>query len=230
MRNFDLVCCDTDAITIAKFDGAKFNTDELNILTEELNSIFPIGIRWEFEFNIPKMIVLKKKNYIMFDGHKISMKGGSLKSSKIEPICKQMLNEMIEHLVYDRLDQLKPTLEKYKEQVQNVTDITPLCSKKALSPTTYKSKRKNETDIIDAVKNSEYRSGDRVYLFVKRKVVELPELYKVGPKKGQPKTKEVNFLVLKEDFDGDYCKEYYLERLETITKLFSPVLGKDFFK
>ena len=227
MYNFQLISADTDSFTICKPTGEVFTKEETDRLTLELNSLYPDNINWEFEFNYPKMLVLKAKNYIMLDnkGNR-KVKGSALKSSTLEPVLKLMLNEMIELLLLDEQHKLKAVYQKYVDMVENIQDIRPWSTKKSLSPTTFNSERKNEKDIIDAIRGKEYVSGDRVYLFIKSKVIETGELYK---RTGLPKTKKVTYLCLAEDFNGEYCKEHYYKRLEDAIKRFEPVLGKDFF-
>lgn len=230
MHQFNLICADTDSFTVCKPDGSPFSKEETDRLTKELNSLYPSSINWEFEFNYPKMAVLKAKNYIMLDENgKVSLKGSSLKSSTIEPILKRMMSEIIDCILSEQINNIKNIRQKYIDMVDNIIDITPWCSKKTLSPTTYNSERKNETDIINALSNSEYKSGDRIYVFVDSKIVETGELYKTGSKKGQPKTKKINYLVLKENFKNNYCKEHYKSRVKKVAQIFESVLGKGFF-
>lgn len=231
MYNFTLICADTDSFTICKPNGDPFSKEETDKLTEQLNSLYPTGINWEFEFNYPKMMVLKPKNYIMVDEKgKRKLKGSSLKSSTMEPALKNMLNEFIEALLEERNDDLPIIYDKYIQLALNITDIKPWCTKKTLSPTTYKSERKNETDIVDAVRGTEYKSGDRVYLFAMTETIELDEFYKAGAKKGQRKTKKVKVYGLQENFKGVYDRQCYVDKVLATTKRFSTVIDTSIFK
>lgn len=201
--NFELICCDTDAITITKQDQAIFTEKELEQLTKELNAQFPSGINWEFEFNVPKMIVLKAKNYLIYDGKKLKIKGSSLKSATLEPALKQMLNEFIDALIEDRQQDMVSIYHKYIKMVRDdITDIKPWSKKMQLSPTTFNSTRANETKVIDAIKGTEYKSGDRIYVYT------TPE----------------DTLRLAEQFDGRYDKPTYYEKLFKTTKRFETIL------
>ena len=227
-HNFKIVGGDTDSIMFCKPDMLPFTEEEQQSLLNEINSLLPKEIKFANDGIFSKVIYLKAKNYIMVDSKgKRKIKGSALKSSTLEPILKTMLNEMIELLLSDEQHKLKTVYEKYKAMVENITDITPWCTKKSLSPTTYNSDRKNETDIIDALRGSEYVSGDRVYLFIQSKIVETGEVYK---RTGLPKTKKITYLTLKENFKGDYCRDHYYKRLKEAVKRFEPILGKEFFK
>jgi len=226
-HNFKIVGGDTDSIMFCKQDMSLFTEEEQEELLKEINSLLPPEIKFANDGVFPKVIYLKAKNYIMMDAKgKVKTKGSSLKSSTIEPILKQMISEIINLILADEIHKIKSVRQKYIDMVDNITDITPWCSKKSLSPTTYNSPRKNEKDIIDALLGSEYKSGDRVYLYTASKIIETGEFYK---RTGLPKTKQVKYLILKENFNNDYCKKHYTNRVIKVASIFQSVLGKDFF-
>jgi hypothetical protein len=229
-RNFQIVNCDTDSISFAKQSGNPFTDEQIKILMDEINKISPEFMLWENDGYFSRVVVLRAKNYILYDGKKIKVKGSALKSSTLEPILKQMLGEFIEALVFERQHTLPDIYEKYVAMVDNITDIKPWCTKKTLSPKTYQSERKNETDIIDAIKGTDYRSGDKVYLFVRTKEVETGDHYKVGVKKGQPKMKTLRYYSLQEHFEGDYDKNTYYGKLHKTVQRFSSVIDTSMFK
>jgi DNA polymerase elongation subunit (family B) len=233
MQNHNFIICngDTDSIMICKQDMSSWSKEEQESLLEEINSLLPKEIRFANDGVFTKAVILKAKNYIMIDEKgKRKMKGSSLKSSTLEPALKDMLGEFIEAILADRLQDLMPIYERYINLALGITDISKWCTKKSLSPTTYNSERKNETDIIDAIKGSEYKSGDRVYLYAKSKVIELDEFYKTGPKKGQRKTKKVKVYGLQENFNGDYDKQCYVDKVLATTKRFSTVIDTSIFR
>lgn len=226
-HKFKIVGGDTDSIMFCKPDMAPFSKDEQNSLLTEINSLLPTEINFANDGIFTKVIYLKTKNYIMVDEHgNRKLKGSSIKSSTLEPILKTMLGEMIDLILDDRFDDLRRLPQKYIDMANNITDIGPWCSKKTLSPTTYNSTRKNETDIIKATEGKEYKSGDRIYLFTKSAVVETGEVYK---RTGLPKTKKVKVLSLKEDFAGDYDIDHYIKRIKAVADRFKPVLPEGFF-
>lgn len=231
MNDFILTNIDTDAISFCRQNMQPFTKEERARLIESLNTQFDDEIKFTDDGYFPKFIVLKCKNYIMVDeSGKRSIKGSSLKSSTMEPVLKTMLGEFIDALLNDQQELLPIIYDKYIQKALNIKDIKPWCTKKSLSPTTYNSERKNETDIIDAIKGSEYKSGDRVYLYAKSKVIELDEFYKAGAKKGQRKTKKVKVYGLQENFDGDYDAQCYVDKVLATTKRFETVIDTSIFK
>lgn len=207
MNNFNLVCCDTDSITISKPTQLSFPKEEIDKLTDSLNALFPEEIYWEFEKEFKRIIVLKAKNYILYDGEKITLKGSALKSSTLEPKMKEMLKEFIDAFVFDHTEKLLDIYHKYIKEVSNITDITPWAKKMTLSATTFASTRKNETNIIDAIKDSEYVEGDKVYLY----------------------RKTDGTLKLAEKFDKDYDKDKYYEKIYKTALRFSSVFDTSIF-
>ena len=229
MNNFTLALIDTDSISITKPDMSSFSDQERKDLIQSLNSQFDGGIEFTDDGYFPVFIALKSKNYIQYDGKKITKKGSSLKSANLEPMLKNFLNEIIDALVFDKQDQLSNIYEKYVAMIDNIIDITPWCKKLTISETTLTSPRKNEKDIVECIKGKGYKPGDRIYVVTQVKIVPTGEFYK---RTGIPKTKRVKYLVLKEDYKGDgYDKQTYYEKLFKCCDRFSTILPtKDLFK
>lgn len=230
-HSFQIVGGDTDSIMFCKPDMSPFSNEEQEALLNEINSLLPKEIKFANDGVFKKVIYLKTKNYVMIDekGNR-KLKGSSLKSSTLEPALKNMLNEFIDALLNGRENDLINIYESYIKMALNIQDIKPWCTKKTLSPTTFNSERKNETDIIDAIRGTQYKSGDRVYLYAKTKTVELDEYYKSGAKKGQRKTKKVKEYGLLENFNNDYCRQTYIDKIYATTKRFSTVIDTSGFK
>ena len=209
MYNFQITNTDTDSISFCKPTGEAFSKLEIDSLIKELNDISPEFMDWENDGYFPNFIVLKGKNYIMIDDKgKRTLKGSSLKSSTLEPALKAMLNEMIDAILFDNIEGMKAIYMEYVLHVRDgITNIKDWSSKKSLSPTTFNSERKNETKIVDALVGSEYKSGDRIYV------------YPFDDK-----------LILAERFDGQYDKEVYYKKLYKTTERFATILPvKDMF-
>lgn len=230
-HSFTLINSDTDAVMICKPDQSPFSKEEQKLILDEINQLLPKEIKFANDGIFKKVICLKTKNYIMVkeDGV-IKIKGSALKSSTLEPISKALIKEIIDALLAEKYEDLPTIYSKYLDMSNNITDIRPWCTKKTLSPTTFNSDRKNEQDIVDAIKGKEYQSGDKVYLFVKTKEIGTGEFYKVGAKKGQEKKKTVRYWILAEDFNGEYDKETYQKKLQKITERFTPILPDKIFE
>jgi len=194
---------DTDSIMVSKPDGSTFNIEEQALLLAELNALFEDGINWEHDGVYPKVLYLRAKNYILFDGKTIKTKGSSLRDQKKEPAMREFLDTIIKALIDDKPHiELTHIYEQYVKEALNVTDIKRWCSKKSITEKTESSDRANETKIMDAIAGSEYKQADKVYLFFK----------------------EDGSLCLAEHFDGQYSKTKMLERLYKTAQVFSSIL------
>lgn len=209
-HNFILNGCDTDSIMFSKKDGDAFSIEEQERLLKELNSLFEEGLSWEHDGVYPKVLYLKAKNYVMWDGKTLKIKGSALKSSKLEPALREFLDSCIKLLVEDApQEQLVETYNKYIKEAMNVTDIKRWCSKKSITDKIETSERANETKVKDAIAGTEYKQGDKVYLYFK----------------------EDESLGLAEHFDGVYNKNRLIEKLYKSTQVFKNIMPvKELFK
>lgn len=206
-HNFILVNCDTDSITVAKPDGSPFTDEEQTNLLIELNEQFPENINFADDGYYETLIVLKAKNYIMYDGKKISIKGSGLKSSKNEPAIKEFHMDIVNAMIEGRTNYTE-IYNKYVKEILDVKDIKRWSSKKTLTQKVFGSPRANEEKIRNAIVGTEYVEGDKIHVFFK----------------------EDESLCLAERFDGDYSKDRLFNRLFSSSKLFSKVISiEDYF-
>lgn len=201
-HDFILNGCDTDSIMFSKVDKTPFTEEEQQSLLAELNSIFPAHLRWEHDGVYTRVVYLKSKNYILWDGKKIKYKGSSLKSSTLEPALKDFLSEIIDAILHDQ-NNFQEIYFKYVREVSNISDMKRWASKKTLTEKTYKSERTNETNILNAIEGTEYVEGDKVYLYFKND----------------------KDLALVERFDGVYDHDRYYDKLFKATERFSTIMN-----
>jgi hypothetical protein len=206
MYNFDLVNCDTDSIMVCKPNGEKFSEKEQENLLKELNSLFPEMIRWEADGNFETVIISKAKNYVMWDGKKLIIKGSSLKDPKREPALKEFINAIIQSIIDKKYNYVE-LYEAYVREILNVKDIKRWCSKKTVTSKVMESERLNEIKIKEAIAGSEYREGDKIYLY-----------YTPGDN-----------LKLVENFDGRYNKTRLLKKVHNTIKIFANIVDMDQF-
>ncbi len=167
MHDFTIVNLDTDSISFCKKDQSPFSKEETEALLTELNSRFPDGIKWADDGLYETMVVLKAKNYILYDGKKIKQKGSALKSSKIEPALKEMIAAIIDKLVNFKQDEIIDVYKKYIKETLNVKDISRWASKKTVTEKVLTSERTNEVKIKNALEGTHYQMGDKVYMYFK---------------------------------------------------------------
>ena len=199
--NYTIGPVDTDSISFCKQDGSTFSQEEIDSLIEEINDISPEFMIWENDGYYQKVIASRAKNYILYDGKKITIKGSAFKSSTLEIALKDFLNEMIDAMLHDKTN-YNEIYMKYVKEILDVKEIKRWASKKTISSKTLTSERANETKIKDTIANTDYREGDKIYVFFK----------------------ENNGLCLVEKFEGDYNKDKLLSKLYKATERFETIL------
>lgn len=200
-HDFILINADTDSIMVCKKDNSIFTEEERVTLLKELNGLSPKGLNWDDDGYYETVIILKAKNYILYDGKKVKYKGSSLKSSTLEIALKEFLQEIIQSILNDQTNYVE-IYNKYIKEINNIQDIKRWASKKTISEKTLTSERANETKIMDAIKDSDYREGDKVYVYFKSD----------------------GSLSLIERFDGDYDKDAFYKKLYNTALRFETIM------
>src|ERR1700722_17701749 len=200
--NFQVTACDTDSIFFKKPDESFFTKEERVKLLQELNNLMPEKIRWEINDYFSTIITLAAKNYVMVteDG-KIKYKGSALKSSKPEPALKEFIYKIINEIL-NETNKFQEVYQSYIYEILAIKDIKRWASKKTLTATTYESERANETKIIDAIKGTEYKEGDKVFTYFDN---------------------EGN-LKLVENYNNDHDIHRLLKKLHATSKVFDSVI------
>jgi DNA polymerase elongation subunit (family B) len=226
-RDYKLVNIDTDAISFTKNDESVFTEEEKENIHEYLNNI--MYCEWEDDGEYSRFCVIKAKNYatVCKNTGKLNIKGGSILDSKKEPALQEMMKEVIDALL-DNTDVMS-IYHKYVKEAANIQDISRWCVKRTVSSKVLNSDRTNEQKIFDAIRDIDYREGDKVYLYQvidgQKQKVDKGEL--VFLKSGEPKMIDNCVLRLKEKFDGSYDLWHYIERVFKTMEIFDTVIDMD---
>jgi DNA polymerase elongation subunit (family B) len=201
-RGYRIVNVDTDSFSYTTGTQA----DDFDVHIEEINSLFPEKIRWENDGQYPKMIVVKAKNYIMYDGKKIKIKGSGLKATMKERALTTLVKEVIEALVFDRESTLIDIYEDYVKLTAGGPSfvIGYWTSKKTITKSVLEPKRTNESRVLDAIRSAGVRvsEGDKIRVFFKTKTE----------------------LALEETFDGTFDRPTLLNKIFQTMKIFSTII------
>ncbi len=206
-KNLRIVNADTDSISFCTEDELPISEDTQLLLLQDLNSLFPSRIHFEHDGFYKKVIVVKVKNYILWDGKKLKYKGSAIKASTKEPALKEFIKSIIDAIMNDT-NNYTEIYNRYAIEIKQIKDIKRWVSRKTLSQKVFEPKRTNEQKILDAIKGTEYTEGDRAYFFFK------PD----------------GTLALIEHFDGKYSEDHLLGKLFKTSEVFETVLPvKDLF-
>lgn len=202
----DIVNADTDSIMVCRKDQSEINEWDREELLTDLNNLFPDKISWEDDGYYLTIIVLKAKNYVLWDGKKLKIKGSSLKDPKKELALQEFLKEIIQSIIDKKYNYVE-IYDKYVKEITKITDIKRWVSKKTVTEKVMNGERTNETKVKDALEGSEYREGDKVYMYY---------------------DKDDN-LKLAENFDGNYRADRLLSKLYKTAIIFENIVDKSVF-
>lgn len=203
-KGFRLVNADTDSISYCKQDMSEILPEEFKGHLAEVNAMYPSRIRWEDDGVFPRVIVLKAKNYILYDGKKIKTKGSGTKATTKTLALREFIGKVTNMLVYkDQFDEeLSSVYMEYVREIMQVQEISRWSLRKTISEKVMTSDRANEAKVREAIEDTEYVEGDRVRMFY------LPD----------------GTMELEENFAGVYNRKRLLKNLHDTAKLFAPVI------
>lgn len=218
-KEFQIINVDTDAFSYTT--GAKLVTitekqaksrgcevrDEFQEHITEINSLFKDGIIWEDDGYFQKFIVVKAKNYILFDGKKVKIKGQALKGTGKEKALTDFMNNVIMLMLKSKRDHIFEEYRNVALSIKNDWDINEWCMKKTVTKAVLNPERTQEQKVLDAIQDIHYQEGDKIYLYVKNK----------------------DTLCLKDNFDGEYFKEAYYNKLFNTLSIFETLLDPTLF-
>lgn len=160
-----LAGCDTDSILIYKKDQSFWTKEERIQFLKDMNEEYPDQIFWEDDGFYERVVVVKAKNYVLKEEgkDKLKFKGSAFKSSSKEIALADMMGNIVEDLVYEK--DWYESYEKYLKEVSNITDIKRWVTKKSVTENLLEANDTTKLNVLDALIGTEYRVGDKVFLF-----------------------------------------------------------------
>jgi DNA polymerase I len=205
-NGFKIVNADTDSISFS-FENEREMSQELCVkLLNDINSLYPSTIRFEDDGLYETVIVFKAKNYILYKDGKIKSKGSALKSSTKEPALKEFINELVKEMISPNNNYVE-VYDRYIAEAMDIKDIKRWASKKTITDKVLNPQRTNEQKVLDALGDSEFSEGDKIYIYFK----------------------EDDSLGLVQNFDGKYNKDKMIEKVFKTSKLFDSVIPEGTF-
>ena len=128
----------------ADTDGIYLATEEFFATPETLLArvapILPAGIELEYDGRYAAMFCYKAKNYALYDGKKITLRGSALRSRGIEPYLKHLTDQLIRFLLGAASESPLPVVEDYRRRLAaRAVPVGELAKSETLSqnPDTY---------------------------------------------------------------------------------------------
>jgi len=230
-KGYTISNCDTDSISFTT--GKDLSLEDRKQILNELNSLYPKMIKFEDDGYFKKVIIMKAKNYVLYDGEKIKLKGSSLKDQKKEPILKQLLSDIIKAIIEDRTNDLNLIYETYIKMCYKVEDIKMWSQKKTITKAVLKCKtdknvRLNEMKIYDAINGRHVQEGDKIYVYpaIVGYNTEI-KTYKNGTQK--EKKMPIEKLKMIEDWNNDHDSEKFVNRVYKTLEILDSVVDMNQF-
>ncbi|MBT5902989.1 MAG: DNA polymerase [Opitutaceae bacterium] len=210
----------------ADTDGIYLSSETYFEKPEELLAlaakVLPTGIELEYDGRYQAMFCYKAKNYALYDGEKIILKGSALRSRGIEPYLRRLSDSLISHLLGAGGESPTELVLHYREVIENYTaPISELAKTESLNqnPETYErfvaggGKPRRATGEVALKMDPRPRMGDRVSYYIQPR------------EKGQ--TSDWQRARPIADFDlktATYDPKYYLKKLEDWAKRYGGFL------
>lgn len=167
-NDFKLVNADTDSITIS--DGNEISEQDQSDILDSINSMFPERIHFENDGYYKTVLVVKAKNYALWNGTKLKIKGSALKGTYKERALSEFMQKLIQSFISgeDHLKEIQILYREYIYEIFHLTDISRWASKKTITDSVLNPERTNEARVAEAVKDMNVALGDKVRVYFTR--------------------------------------------------------------
>ncbi len=193
-------------------------------LLEQVKPVLPEGIELEYDGSYESMFCYKSKNYALYDGKKITIRGSALRSRGIEPYLKQLSDALIRYLLGVDAESPAAMAEDYRRRIEaGEVAIEEIARSEILgqSPEAYQkalegAKKKPRRASLEAALQLEPlpRSGDRVAYYIVR-----------GEKKRMPDWQRARPVEHYDPEANPYDPDYYTRKIDDWLKRYGGFLN-----
>lgn len=206
-HDFILGPIDTDSISFCKPDMSEFTEEEQKNLLDEINSYMPELVKYAEDGYYKTIVAIRAKNYILYDGEDLTIKGSALRASMKEIRLQEFIDGVIKLLIYDKKEDVLDLYNSYIKEIHNLTNINKWCSKKTITESVLNPERTNEQKVLDAVKGHKVQMGDKIRVYFAQD----------------------QSLKLEEDWTQDHCTNTLMSKLYKTLDIFKTVLDMSQF-
>lgn len=210
---------DTDGIYLSS--EKYFNQPE--VLLDKVTGILPPGIELEYDGRYDAMFCYKAKNYALYDGKKVTIRGSALRSRGIEPFLKKLGNQLIRFLVGASPDSPVALLEDYRGKLAAFgLPVSEVAKSETLSmnPDAY------ERFIEGGGKPRRASAEAALQLTPRPRMGERVAYYITPKQKGKTSDwQRARPVVLFDPMTAPYDPDYYAKKLDDWIERYGPFLG-----
>lgn len=216
----EIGCTPLEADTDGIYVEAKEYFEDADTLLAKAQLILPKGIELEHDGRYETMFCYKAKNYALFDGVKVIIRGSAMRSRGVEPFVKALTQELIRFLLgASEVDPVKMASDIESEIEAGTYPVELLAKSEILSqnPESYQKKieaggkpRRASAEVA-LMLGENARMGDRITYFISpRKPGQTSDWERAMP------------LAFYERTSAPYDSKYYIKKLNDWRKRYSP--------
>jgi DNA polymerase elongation subunit (family B) len=211
----------------ADTDGIYLSSEEFfaqpDALLAKVGDMLPAGIELEFDGRYAAMFCYKAKNYALYDGAKLVIRGSALRSRGIEPFLKKISDRLIRHLVGAESESPLALVEDFRRRIaERSADVRELAKSETLSqnPDAY------ERAMAAGGKPRRASAEAALQLSPRPRMGERVAYYIIAKAKGRTSDwQRARPVALYDAATAPYDPSYYLEKLDDWLERYGPFLG-----
>ena len=108
---------DTDGIYV---EASKYYKKP-EVLLKKASAVLPEGVDLEHDGTYPAMFCYKAKNYALYDGQRVILRGSALRSRGIEPYLKELSTCLIHYLLGASTESPKTLIDQFRKEIEAKT-------------------------------------------------------------------------------------------------------------
>ena len=211
----------------ADTDGIYLSAEKYFSEPEQLLALvaptLPPGIELEYDGCYTAMFCYKAKNYALYDGKKVTLRGSALRSRGIEPYLKKLSRQLLRHLVGAEPESPLALLEEYRRSLAaRALPVSDVAKSESLSmnPDAY------ERFIAEGGKPRRASAEAALKMNPRPRMGERIAYYIVPKQKGQTSDwQRARPLEMFDATSAPYDESYYLEKIDDWVERYGKFIG-----
>jgi DNA polymerase I len=210
---------DTDGIYLSSEEF--FNQPEA--LLAKVESVLPPGIELEYDGRYTAMFCYKAKNYALYDGAKLVIRGSALRSRGIEPYLKKISDRLIRFLVGAEAESPLALVEDFRRRI---ADRSARVAELAKSETLSQNPDAYERNMAEGGKPRRASAEAALQLSPRPRMGERVAYYITAKAKGKTSDwQRARPVALYDAATAPYDPQYYLDKLDDWIERYGVFLG-----
>lgn len=192
-------------------------------LLARVQPILPEGIELEYDGRYEAMFCYKMKNYALYDGRKVTLRGSALRSRGMEPYLKKLSDQLIVFLLGVSRDSPVTMIEEYRRKL---ADRQMTIEELAKSETLNQNPESYERLMAEGGKPRRASAEAALQLNPRPRMGERVRYYITPKAKGKTNDwQRARALALYDAAAAPYDPVYYAEKLDDWLERYGPFLG-----